>query len=117
MLCRHCQRAPISRPRKLCWSCFYTPGVRELYPSTSKFGRRGLGNFFGKAPLPPFPTQALPGSADKVALLTQRAQERQQLFHPDDATCATPIAISATVVAAGFSLRRIVPREIQPIAG
>jgi hypothetical protein len=85
MLCRHCHQAAISRPRKLCWSCYYAPGVRELYPSTSKFGRRGDGNFYGAAPLPPFPTQAAPGSPEKIALLTQRAQQRQQLFHPQDA--------------------------------
>jgi hypothetical protein len=87
MFCRHCQQAPISRPRKLCWSCYYTPGVRDLYPTTSKFGRRGVANFYGRAPLPAFPTQALPGSPEKVALLIQRAQQRQELFHPDDATC------------------------------
>jgi hypothetical protein len=85
MLCQHCQRGIISRPRKLCWACFYTPGIRDLYPITSKFGRRGIGNFFGVAPLPPFPTQALPGSPEKVNLLMQRAQQRQQLFHPQDA--------------------------------
>jgi hypothetical protein len=86
MRCRHCRRAAISRPRQLCWSCYYAPGVRDLYPSTSKFGRRGPGNFCGKAPLPPFPTRALPGSAEKITLLIQRAQQRQELFHPDDAT-------------------------------
>jgi len=69
----------------LCWSCFYAPGVRDLYPSTSKFGRRGIGNFNGAAPLPPFPTQAMPGSKEKILLLMQRAQQKQQLFHPQDA--------------------------------
>ena len=38
MLCRHCNRVPSNRPRGLCWSCYYKPGVRDLYPSTSKFG-------------------------------------------------------------------------------
>ena len=94
MLCRHCHHGPISRPRQLCWSCFYTPGVRDLYPCTSKFGRRGLGNFCGNAPLPPFPTQAAPGSPEKIALLAQRAQERQQLFHPGDAIGAYSLELS-----------------------
>jgi hypothetical protein len=94
MFCRHCQKAPVSRPRKLCWSCYYTPGVRELYPSTSKFGRRGGGNFYGLAPLPPFPTAAMPGSPEKIVLLTQRADQRQQLFHPHDATCDFPLAVN-----------------------
>jgi hypothetical protein len=94
MNCRHCHQAAVSRPRKLCWSCYYAPGVREQYPSTSKYGRRGPGNFYGMAPLPPFPTQALPGTPEKIALLTQRALARQELFHPDDATEAYPALLS-----------------------
>ena len=42
MLCRHCNRRPSNRPRGLCWTCYYTPGLRDQYPSTSKFGRRGV---------------------------------------------------------------------------
>ncbi|TXH10615.1 MAG: hypothetical protein E6R03_15180 [Hyphomicrobiaceae bacterium] len=37
MVCRHCCKSNATRPRGLCWSCFYRPGVRELYPVTSKF--------------------------------------------------------------------------------
>ena len=51
-ICRHCTKSKVNRPRGLCWSCYYTPGVKELYPSTSKYARRGIGNFTGKAPLP-----------------------------------------------------------------
>ena len=90
MSCRHCHFGPVSRPRGLCWSCYYTPGVREQYPSTSKYGRRGLGNFNGRAPLPPLPTDAAPGSPEKVLILMQRAQNRQSLWHPDDATIHGP---------------------------
>ena len=85
MLCRHCQRVQSNRPRGLCWSCYYTPGVRELYPSTSKFARRGVGDFNGKAHRPHLPTCALPGSPEKVAILEQRARMRQDLWHPLDA--------------------------------
>ena len=90
MKCRHCLRAPVSRPRGLCWSCYYTPGLRERYPSTSKFGRRGVGNFNGNPPLPVFPTQALPGTSEKVAVLEERARLKQCLWHPDDATDTLP---------------------------
>ncbi len=38
--CRHCRKSSVSRPRGLCWGCYYTPGVRDLYPITSKFARR-----------------------------------------------------------------------------
>lgn len=37
MNCRHCQKAKISRPRDLCWECYNEAGVRDLYPSTSKY--------------------------------------------------------------------------------
>jgi hypothetical protein len=85
MLCRHCGKVPSSRPRGLCWSCYYTPGVREQHPSTSKFAHRGLGNFNGQPGQLPSPTRALPGSPEKVAVLEQRVLQKQSLWHPNDA--------------------------------
>ena len=85
MLCRHCQRTQSNRPRGLCWSCYYTPGLRDRYPSTSKFAHRGVGDFNGRAVLPPAPTEALPGSAEKLAILEERASQRLALWHPEDA--------------------------------
>ena len=82
--CQHCRRCKASRPRGLCWTCYYTPGVRELYPSTSKFARRGIGNITGNMPLPTCPTVCLPGSAAKVAILAERARLQQALWHPLD---------------------------------
>ncbi len=73
MACRHCGRNRVNRPRGLCWSCYYAPGVRERYPSTSKFAKRGVGNGNGMAPLPSSPTGARPGSPEKVAVLAQDA--------------------------------------------
>ena len=77
MTCRHCQKSKVNRPRGLCWSCYYKPGVRDQYPSTSKYARRGVGNFCGSAPLPTCSTTAAPGSEEKIAILAQRAQNRQ----------------------------------------
>ncbi|MCX7664983.1 MAG: hypothetical protein N2112_05505 [Gemmataceae bacterium] len=85
MICRHCNKAKVNRPRGLCWSCYYKPGVRELYPSTSKYARRGVGNFSGQAPLPTCSTVAKPGSPEKIAILAERARLKQSLWHPDDA--------------------------------
>ncbi len=85
MLCRHCHRVRPNRPRGLCWSCYYKPGIREQYPSTSKYARRGICDFNGKVNLPSAPTRALPGSAEKVAVLAERARLRQSLWHPEDA--------------------------------
>jgi hypothetical protein len=84
MLCRNCNRVPSNRPRGLCWSCYYRPGVRERFPSTSKFARRGVGDFNGPAALPE-PTDAPPGSPEKVAILEERARLGQALWHPHDA--------------------------------
>ena len=90
MLCRHCKKTKANRPRGLCWSCYYKPGVRELFPSTSKFARRGVPNFCGKAPLPELATTAAPGSEEKIRVLMERAAKKQALWHPGDATLASP---------------------------
>ena len=90
-MCRHCQKVRSNRPRGLCWSCYYTAGVRELYPSTSKFAHRGVGNFCGTAPLPDHATDAVPGSEEKIMILIERAEKCQSLFHPDDNCTAVPV--------------------------
>jgi len=83
--CRHCRRVRVNRPRGLCWSCYYTPGLRDLYPSTSKFARHGIGDFLGPVKRPIMPTPARPGSPEKVAILEERARLHQELWHPFDA--------------------------------
>lgn len=85
-LCRHCNTSEANRPRGLCWSCYYKPGVRQQYPSTSKYARRGLSDIIGKVKPPTNPTSARPGSPEKVAILEQRARAKQSLWHKDDAT-------------------------------
>src|SRR6266542_1135108 len=88
-ICRHCNRVKANRPRGLCWTCYYTPGVREQFPSTSKFARRGVGDFNGNAPLSDQPTLASPGSEAKIIVLMERAARRQALFHPFDSIFAS----------------------------
>jgi hypothetical protein len=83
--CRHCSKPKVTRPRGLCWRCYYTPGMRDLYPSTSKFARRGVGNFNLNAPLAPVPTTAPPGTPQKLAVLEHRARMKLAIFHPADA--------------------------------
>lgn len=85
-LCRHCNRYKVSRPCGLCWKHYYDPSIRCLYPSTSKYGRRGKGCFTTKQSLPlPEPTQALPGTPEKVAVIEARMASGLALHHPDDA--------------------------------
>jgi hypothetical protein len=90
MICRHCQKVRSNRPRGLCWSCYYSPGVREKYPSTSKFARRGVKDFTRSSALAAEPTDALPGTPEKVAVLEERARLGLSLWHPDDATLQRP---------------------------
>jgi len=85
MMCRHCGKVKPNRPRGLCWSCYYRPGVRDQYPSTSKFARRGIGCLNDWPLDPPEPTLALPGTPEKVAILEERARLKQALWHPKDA--------------------------------
>jgi hypothetical protein len=82
--CRHCRRPKVNRPRGLCWTCYYRPGVSELYPSTDIRGRRGVGNFCGNAPLDPERSDALPGSEERIAVLARRAAAGLALFRPDE---------------------------------
>jgi hypothetical protein len=88
-LCQHCRSAPVSRPRRLCWCCYYCPGVRDLYPVTSKYAlnrRLGSGQGNGGYRLPELPTDAAPGSEAKIRVLEERIARREALWHPADLT-------------------------------
>ena len=81
-LCRNCGRAPGTRARGLCWACFQKRGVRRRFPMLRKSFRpdRCEGR-----PMPPTPTNALPGTEAKVGVFRRRAARRMQLWHPQDA--------------------------------
>lgn len=83
MKCRHCHIGKVCRPRGLCWNCFYRQGVRELYPIVSKFHKNNIKDFCGQPPLPR-PTSAPPRTPEKLAVLVERAELKQSLWHPDD---------------------------------
>ena len=82
--CLHCGRVLTLRPRRLCWRCYASEAVRERYPvSGSKFNRRGAG--LGNLSRLATPTAALPGTAEKLAVMAERALAGLALFHPLDA--------------------------------
>jgi hypothetical protein len=56
-----------------------------MFPSTSKFARRGVSDFNGNTSEPVEPTEASPGSEEKILVLMARAEKGQSLWHPDDA--------------------------------
>lgn len=83
-LCRHCCRIRPSRPRGLCWSCYYRPGVRGLYAALCN----NYGGVARKGPVsarpPAVPTDAMPGSDEKIDVLTARVARGEGLWHPKD---------------------------------
>lgn len=83
-MCLHCRRRLAVRPRKLCFPCHGTPGVRERYPvAASHHAKRGVGNH-NHGRLPAEPTSAVPGSEEKIRILCERARRGESLFHPLD---------------------------------
>lgn len=81
--CRNCHQKKANRPRGLCWSCYYKPGVRDEYPSTSKYARRGVGGI-GSYKLPAAACRAEAGSEERIRTLAERARRGESLWHPDD---------------------------------
>lgn len=79
--CRHCRRCKITRPRGLCDTCYRQ--VKDQYPSTSKYARKGVGHGGQPRPLPE-PTAALTGTPEKLAELVRRAELGLELWHPMD---------------------------------
>jgi hypothetical protein len=82
--CRHCGASHVTRPKGLCGTCYYTPGVRQLYPSAARPHGHGVTRPHDARPLPDHPTTALPGSPEKIAVLEQRAALGVALWHPLD---------------------------------
>jgi hypothetical protein len=95
--CRHCKNRLGYRPRGLCSLCYFTPGIREQYPidrengSDAANGRAYTSRVARRAArgLPAEPTDALPGTAEKVEVLRERAQQGVSLWHPLD-SCMDP---------------------------
>ena len=81
--CRHCGRKA-NRPRGLCWTCYYTPAVSDRYPSTSKFCTHKPEELLACLGPAAWPTAAPPGSREKVAVLSDRAGDRLELWHALD---------------------------------
>lgn len=85
-MCVHCKEKIVCRPRGLCWTCYHVPSVRSLYGGKVHVNfREGSGaRINGNVPLP-IPTSAVPGSEDKIEVLTMRAELGLALKHPEDA--------------------------------
>jgi len=86
-ICRHCQYEGNTYGAGICWKCYYTPGIRKLYPSCkSKFAPRPENEDINGGYSPPScPTATLPGTDEKIAVLAERLKQRVSLWHPHDA--------------------------------
>lgn len=85
-VCRHCGGRLRTRPRGLCFACYNTPAVRDLYPCGGG-DRRGLRRGVGENvdnPRTPVPTNHAPGTPEKQLVLAERAKAGEFLFHPLD---------------------------------
>jgi hypothetical protein len=85
--CRHCKR-PVREAkavrRGLCWGCRQSPDIRALHPPPwTIFAGRPVTGFSSQAALGE-PTEAMPGTPEKVAVLEARAAAGLSLWHPED---------------------------------
>lgn len=114
--CTACGVRTATRARGLCHPCYRDLPVRLATPPLSTNAHaHGEVDFVGQANLPDSPTDAQPGSEDKIQVMIRRAGLRQQLHHPRDAKimaeAAVPVSTSRPRVVhlgqAGRNLRRI----------
>jgi hypothetical protein len=82
LACRNCERRSGVDRRALCRYCYADRDVRRRFPpSTTVAGKKEEWTPLG--PLPP-PCVAVPGSEEKIQILMERFENREQLFHPLD---------------------------------
>ncbi len=93
MKCRHCKRRKASPGRRgLCYSHYFNPAIRQLYPSTHpKAGAasRGVDGDGMGLRLPAKPTHTEPGTEERIRVLAARESAKVALFHPDDTSLGT----------------------------
>lgn len=83
--CRHCGTSGYIHRRGLCQRCYDKKKIRHLHGPVSPFGNKALTyDCAGGRPLPK-PTDAIPGSPEKIAVMAERFRKRQQIHHPRDA--------------------------------
>ena len=86
MRCRNCQLRKGCRAHGLCYLCCRYEEIRARHrPVASTVRVSTAPNYYGPSPLPRTPTAAIPGSAEKIAVLAERAILGVALFHPEDA--------------------------------
>jgi hypothetical protein len=84
--CRHCNQSRQVYGRGLCRWCWSKADVKVLYDKMP--GGRSSHTLFKHQyrdpPLDDQPTEALPGTPEKLAVMHDRARRGKQIFHPGD---------------------------------
>lgn len=84
MTCRNCSRGKATRPRGLCWTCYYAEGVKDRYPITSKFAPKSRLANVAEPPLAPTPCPYPAGTSERMLCYQRRIEAGYAVFHPDD---------------------------------
>lgn len=85
--CRRCAERPIRSPFGLCRKCYdeLPAAERCKYPQRRRRGSPRTWSLAEPTQLPGEPTEALPGTEEKLRVMVERLRRRQCLFHPRDA--------------------------------
>ena len=85
--CKHCGRAARIYARRLCCRCYHNIDIRRMHPLPAfDYARRGEG-VDGEARKPPMQaTASMPGTPSKVEVLLARMENKEDLWHSQDAT-------------------------------
>ena len=78
-----CQQCGKQRTALSCIMCLLLSRKRAVYPRYMGTERH--------RPLPPYPTEALPGSEEKIRVMSWRISKGYHLNHPADAKGHVPI--------------------------
>lgn len=88
--CQHCKRFVRyhTKGKRLCWTCSTTREIHTLYKSDSKHGQRIIDAIAINHKLKPAssPTNHMPGTAAKIAVMRKRVERGEEIFHKLDLT-------------------------------
>ena len=85
--CLLCGKLKPHKSRYLCLACYQNPASKKLkIPTQFRVDRDNL-ELAHRVPASPAknPTQAKPGSQEKIAVMQERYEKNQHIHHPEDA--------------------------------
>lgn len=87
-ICEACGRSRYIQARRMCKKCYLM--------SLGKYAHQAIYESVGEVTdMPDQPTQAMPGSKEKIAVMRERVAKRQVCFHPDDASARSELGCRA----------------------